>query len=69
MIGWVMDDIDEKLEYGDSRSDRVNKLLRVGLAAEERASRMGMWPDDVEDQEELIIEALEHYHEHQLDNR
>jgi metal-responsive CopG/Arc/MetJ family transcriptional regulator len=32
----LAEQIDEPLEYGDSRSERMRDLIRVGLAVEER---------------------------------
>lgn len=58
---WVKDSIEEPLEYGDDRSKRVNNLCRVGLVAEEVAGKFKMWPDDVEDQEELVRKAINEY--------
>lgn len=64
---WVLNKIDRQLEYGDNRSEYVNNLCRVGLAAEEAAEPYGMWPDDVDDREEFVREAIAHYIKDQQD--
>lgn len=39
--GELVDRIDEPLEYGDSRSERMRNLIRVGLAVEEATREQG----------------------------
>lgn len=58
---WVVEKIEEPLDYGDSRSDRVNNLCRVGLEAEEAAQSLEEWPEEVADQEELVRDAIVEY--------
>lgn len=58
---WVQKKVEKPLGYGDSRSTRVNNLCRVGIAAEETARATGEWPEDVEDQEDLVREAIAQY--------
>lgn len=58
---WVKEKVEKPLGYGDSRSKRVNDLTRVGLAAEAAAQPYGVWPEDVDDQEDLVREAIAHY--------
>lgn len=58
---WVLEKIDRRLEYGDSRSAYINELTRVGLAAQDAAEPFGAWPEDVEDQEDLVREAIGEY--------
>lgn len=58
---WVKEEIEKPLAYGDDRSARVNRLIRVGLAAENAAKQYGSWPDDIEDQEDLVHEAIKEY--------
>lgn len=64
---WVLEAIEEPLGYGDERSKRVNNLCRAGLAAEEVASKYKMWPDDVDEQEELVREAINEYCQGQVE--
>lgn len=62
---WLAEKVDRPLEYGDSRSDRIAGLLRVGIAAEETAKPIGWWPDDIEDREQMVADAIELYIEEQ----
>lgn len=64
---WVLSKVDRQLEYGDSRSKYINDLTRVGLAAEETAEPYGAWPEDVEDQEDFVREAIAQYIQDQKD--
>lgn len=61
---WLAEELESSLGYGDSRSDRAAKLIRVGLAAEKASSRVGHWPNDIEEAEEYVQDAIEYYHEH-----
>lgn len=52
--------VEKPLEYGDSRSERVRDLMRLGLAVEEEFARHEMVFDDVEEMEEAIQDCISH---------
>lgn len=67
-FGVVLDDstkeqIERPLGYGDSRSERIRDLVKMGLAAEEEMLKHELHPDAVQERKQIIRDAMELYFE------
>lgn len=57
--GNMADEIEAPLQYGDSRSERIRELIRMGLAAEKALERRHMVDNmDSREKADLIEQAV-----------
>lgn len=54
----IADGIERKLEYGDSRSQRIEELVAAGLKAEELCNDFGIEYNDRHEFQSLITQAF-----------
>jgi hypothetical protein len=57
----IVDDIEDKLAYGDSRSQRIRNLIVMALAAEEVMVERGYYHPNPSKRQQIVREALEQY--------
>lgn len=55
------DAVEAPLDYGDSRSQRIQELVQMGLAAERAMRKHRVYPDAVQERRAIITESL---HDH-----
>lgn len=54
----VADEIEAPLEEGDSRSQRIRELIKLGLAAERAMTAEQWYPPSASEREEMVEEAV-----------
>jgi hypothetical protein len=54
----IAEEVTRPLEYGDSRSERIEKLIAAGLQAEELCNEYGFGYDDRDEFQSVITQAF-----------
>ena len=65
-VSWpdgIVEEIEDPLEYGDSRSGRILELVRVGLQAEEKMAEHQIHTITTQEKLKVVRAALDGYAE------